>query len=566
MKKKIKYNRRYILKSINQGMKMSKKHFFFLIAASILLVPVSFISPFLFGILIDKVMKLRQIGLLKWVGIGLMGVYFLRFVLDGIDLYCGNVLLNRFTYILRKRVWKNYLNMDYNKMSEKDAGDLKMRFFDDINSVGNFHKDQIVDYTVNILMIVFALGLTVYINWKLALICLIVIPLVIIANKAIGKGFRNVNEDTRKVTDEYYTFTYESLQYWKEIKAMNAEENFIECFSKYRQVLAELGYKWIKFFFFQEVFKDFKENYLTKILVYISGAFFVISKSITIGELVIFSGYFELLLNNIDGLNGKNVQLRINQPYYERILEIINETKSEAKYIRKKDCRLTGKILVSNVDFQYNSDDIILKNINLNITPGEFLEVSGESGCGKTTFIKLILNLYKPQNGMILYEVEWDNEINMMSPNDISYKDFYRQIGVVMQDGILFDMSIKENLLLANNEATDLELMEACERSNIGDFIRQLPDGFNTVIGEKGVRLSGGQKQRLKIAQVFLQKPPIIIFDEATSSVDGEAEEVILNSIRELKDNTTFIMITHKTNLLINAQKSIIIKKEKSYE
>ena len=559
MKEDSLYSRKNILRNINRGIKLSGKVFAVLIVSGVLSVPLSFVSPYLFGVLIDRVLSMREFEFFKVVVLGLLGVYLLRLIFDGVELYCSNLLLNRFTFKLRTRVFKRYLKTDYAEFVEKGIGDLKMRFYDDINSIGNFHKEQIVGYIVNILTIILSFGLTIYINWKLTLICLIVVPFVIIINKEIGKGFRNANEETRKATDEYYSFCHNSLQYWKEIKAMNTEEEFINRYKEHRSILARLGYKWIKYWCFQEIFNDFKLNYVTKIIVYIAGAFFVINQNITVGGLIIFSEYFGVLLQNIDGVSSKNVKLKINRPYYKRLLEIIDikEYGDVALKGNREICTVNSLdgLLLTDVSFQYK-DGFCMKDINLKLSKGDCVEITGVSGGGKSTLIKIMLNLYKPQNGTVYAIING----NMVDINKLPEKMFYEQIGVVMQDGFLFNMSIKENLLLARKNADYDELVRACEAGNIWDFIKELPEGFDTVIGENGIRLSGGQKQRIKIAQAFLKQPSIVIFDEATSSIDDISEKIILESIKNIGEEIIFIMVTHKPDLVQMANKAVKVE------
>ena len=547
-----KHNRKYILKSINKNIKISRPSFVTLIITSILLIPVSFISPYLFGILIDLVMKKGQFELFKFIALGLFGVYILKLVLEGINLYYSNQILNNFTFKIRSKLWKQYLQTDYADFTRKDAADYKMRFYDDINSIGNFHKEQIVEFTFNLMMIVLAVVLTIYINYKLTLICVLVIPLVILVNKMIGKGFNGINEEIREATETYYSFEHETLQNWKEIKTLHVEDTFIERFKMHRKKLAKLGYKWVRYWFCQEVFNDFKLNYLTKILIYVSGAFFVISKEITVGELVIFSEYFAILFNNIDELSRKNVQLKINQPYYDRVIDILNEpSKKDFNYNQSKES-LTGDIVVSGVDFGY-TENMVLKNINFSIKNGDVTAITGDSGCGKTTLVKLLLNLYKPNKGNIVF----DGKV----PAEIRERAFYQSIGAVMQDGYIFNMSIKDNLRLAKAEATDGECEEVCRKSDIWDWVKSLSDGLDTLIGEQGIKISGGQKQRLLIARELLKEPQIMIFDEATSALDSFTEDKVMKNIRESFGDKTFIYITHRKYLTLDLDKVIDIEK-----
>ena len=196
-----------------------------------------------------------------------------------------------------------------------------------------------------------------------------------------------------------------------------------------------------------------------------------------------------------------------------------------------------------------------MNNINLAVQKGEYIAIIGKTGCGKTTLVKLLLGLYQPDDGKICF----DNH----SLSAVNKQTLYSQIGVVMQDSFLFNMSIRENLLLSNQKATEEDLISACKRANIYDFVTGLENGFDTVIGERGVKLSGGQKQRLAIASALLKRPKILIFDEATSSLDKQSEDIINDAIREIAKDTTVIVISHKPAAVLRAQKIVVMDKGK---
>jgi ABC-type bacteriocin/lantibiotic exporter with double-glycine peptidase domain len=540
-----------ILKTINKYIKKSKWSVVILIIASIITVPTTMISPYFFSILIDKVMQAHQLDQFKFVVMGLLSVYVLRFILDLLNLKCSNIILNRFTYNIRKDIWNIYFKLNMADYENKDTGDLKMRIFDDVDTLGNFLNDQVVDYIFNLLMIAFNFTAIMYINWKLTLICLTIIPFVFLINNLIGTGTKKVNEEVRQVSEKYYTFEHNALQFWKEIKAQNVEKDFINRFRKFRQILSKLGMKSITFWVFGEIFGDFKANYLTQVFIYVTGAFFIINGELSLGVLMMFSNFYALLFTSLDEVNKKNVSLRVNTPYYSRIFEILGYSK--IKENNKCKHEINGNISVSNLEFKYNENsDYVLNDINIKIQKGDYLAVVGKSGCGKTTLVKLLLNLYNLNSGNIRLD-----EIDI---NNISKKYLYKQIGVVMQDSYLFNISIKENLLMAKQNANDIELQAACRQSNILDFIESLPEGFNTVVGERGIKLSGGQKQRIIIAQALLKQPKLIIFDEATSSLDKISEDIINKSINNIAEDTTVIVISHKPSTVLKAKRILVME------
>lgn len=398
-------------------------------------------------------------------------------------------------------------------------------------------------------MIVFTLYAALKIDIKMTLYCLLVIPAVFLVNYLIGKGTRKVNEEIRGVNENYYSSTHNTLQFWREIKAQNAEQVFIDRFQKFRLILAKLGLKSIRYWGYSEVFQDFKANYLTKVMVYIIGAFFVISGDISVGTLIMFSEYFALLFSSLDSVNSKRAALKVNTPYYKRIFETLDfpeesSIKSAAEPLRRLD--------INNLCFAYDKDGQTLKNVTLSVEKGDYIAIVGRTGCGKTTLVKLLLGLYEADSGDICW--------NHQSLRELNKESLYQQIGVVMQDNFLFNMSIRENLQLSNQNAAEADLITACQRANIYGFIQSLPNGFDTVIGERGVKLSGGQKQRIAIAAALLKQPQLLIFDEATSALDRQSEDIINDAVNEIAKDMTVIVITHKPATALRAKKVVVIE------
>lgn len=264
--------------------------------------------------------------------------------------------------------------------------------------------------------------------------------------------------------------------------------------------------------------------------------------------------YYEQLYSNIQVILNSTVTLNTEIPQIDRVLYSLSYV-TDNKEIEKADFNnnfLKGDIYLQNISFKYtNSPRYILKDINTTICSNRSLAIIGESGSGKTTLIKLLVDLYQPTNGKIYL-----NNIELHKiPNTIKY----HYINVVMQDPQLFNMTILENLLLAKPNATFEDVVNVCKMANIHDFINSLPEGYASLIGEKGIKLSGGQKQRLTIARTLLMDPEIIIFDEATSSLDSENETAIVSFIQNLSKHKTVITISHRFSTIAKSNDIMII-------
>ena len=545
--------RLHVLKNIRKYISKIKGSIIGLILISLMTVPISLIYPKFFQILIDDVMWEKKIGRLGTVIIGLIAVFILRFICDGISLNLSNRVLNTFSYNIRKDVFTKYNRAPYYLIEKMEIGDLKMRFIDDVDSLGNFIKEQVINYISTVLIVIITLYMSFYISKTMTLYCLLIVPFVFLINYLISVGTKKINAKIRNLNSKYYTSTHNTLQFWREIKAQNSEVTFIERFKEYRNILARLGFKSIRYWAYSEVFNDFKANYLTKVFVYIIGTFFVMKQEISVGILIMFSEYFAMLVSALDGLNSKRIALNTNSPYYERIFETFTFPEESTDKLQISD--LSNGIIIRSLNFSYMDEHPVLTNVNLEIKKGDYIAIVGKTGCGKTTLVKLIMGFYPADKGQIL--------IDGVCIEQIRKSSLYDLIGMVMQDNFLFNMSIRENLLLANESATESELVAACKKANIYDFVVSLPNGFDTEIGECGVKLSGGQKQRISIAAALLRKPSVLIFDEATSSLDKPSEDVINDAINEISKDITVIVITHKPATALRAKKVVVMENGK---
>ena len=542
--------RLYVLRNIKQYIHPIRWSITALVILSLISLPISLISPRFFQMLVDEVMYQKNGSIFWAVVLGMLSIFILRLILDSISLKLNNQVHNSFVYQLREAVFDKYKKTPVSFIEKKEVGELKMRMMDDIDVLGNFIGDQIVSYIYGILLLLFTIAASVRISWQMTLFCFIILPIVFIVDSLIGNGTRRINEQIRDVNSKYYTSTYNSLQFWREIKAQGSEKLFIERFSGFRAVLAKLGVKSIRFWAYREVFSDFKSNYLTKVLVYIIGAFFVAKNQISVGTLIMFSEYFSMLFSSLESLNDKRIALKTNAPYYERVFDTFSFPEESKDTFDLKT--LKKGIRLNNVGFSYMEKAPVLKEISLEINKGDYVAIVGKTGCGKTTLAKLLLGVYETQSGDIFLD-----NINI---KNVSREDLSNLLGVVMQDNYLFNTSIRQNLLIANESGTEQEMIEACEKANIYDFILEQPKGFDTVIGERGVKLSGGQKQRISIAAALLKKPQVLIFDEATSALDRQSEDIINDAINRISEDVTVIVIAHKPETVLRAKKVVIME------
>lgn len=517
-----------------------------LLTINIAALPLTFVFPKLYQVLLDDVMAKGKLGKLFQICIGFIALFILQTFLSYIKQIYENKVSKNFNMAVRKDVWCKLLNMSFDQKDHFSIGDAKQRVVDDVEKIGNFIKDQIVDRYYNYFIVILGAILILIINPIMALICSAVLPIILLVNDYIGRKSSEVNGEIREIGDEYYGFCYNSLQFWKEIKLQNAEDSFLKTFTKYRNNLSKLGLKSIKYWGYGEVFNDFKTNYLNKVFVYILGVIFIIKGDLTVGTVVMFAEYYGYCFNALNAIVNKNIEIKKNNPYYSRIIDVLKMDTEE----EKSDVEIDGDIIIEDLKFAYGSNNVIT-GCSFKVNKGDKIAVTGESGCGKSTLIKLMLGMLNADSGEIYYS---DKDIK-----EISLKSLYKQIGVVMQDPIFFDLSIIENLKLASPNATDERIESCCKAACIFDFIESLPNGYGTIIGENGVRLSGGQKQRLAIAQAILKQPEILFLDEATSALDESNEREIMDNIRKNYPEMTVMLVSHKPSVIALLDKRLEI-------
>lgn len=517
-----------------------------LLTINIAALPLTFVFPKLYQVLLDDVMAKGKLGKLFQICIGFIALFILQTFLSYIKQIYENKVSKNFNMAVRKDVWCKLLNMSFDQKDHFSIGDAKQRVVDDVEKIGNFIKDQIVDRYYNYFIVILGTILILIINPIMALICSAVLPIILLVNDYIGRKSSEVNGEIREIGDEYYGFCYNSLQFWKEIKLQNVEDSFLKTFTKYRNNLSKLGLKSIKYWGYGEVFNDFKTNYLNKVFVYILGVIFIIKGDLTVGTVVMFAEYYGYCFNALNAIVNKNIEIKKNNPYYSRIIDVPKMDTEE----ERSDVEIDGDIVVEDLKFAYGSNNVIA-GCSFKVNKGDKIAVTGESGCGKSTLIKLMLGMLNADSGEIYYS---DKDIK-----EISLKSLYKQIGVVMQDPIFFDLSIIENLKLASPNATDERIESCCKAACIFDFIESLPNGYGTIIGENGVRLSGGQKQRLAIAQAILKQPEILFLDEATSALDESNEREIMDNIRKNYPEMTVMLVSHKPSVIALLDKRLEI-------
>lgn len=462
------------------------------------------------------------------------------------------------TYDMKNKLYSHLQNMSYGFFMNKKQGEIITRMTEDVTGIQNVISQTLTKALKNIGTIVIT-GITLFnTNWILALMGIVFVPLFMIPTRLAGKKRWKIAREIQSNYDESNQILNETLGISGQmlVKLFNREKDEYDKFEKLNRKVYRLGIKELltgKFFF---ITINIYSNCLP-LLVYLVGGVLMmkynIGPEVTVGELSIIVTLLTKIHHPLNELLNLNVDIARSLALFERIFEYL-DAESDIK-----DCansidvgRLHGDIEFKNVSFSYNENQRILDNVSFKIHTGETFALVGSSGAGKSTLITLLPRLYDVSSGKIT--------IDGIDIKKMTQRSLRENIGMVTQDTYLFNASILENLRYANTDASFEEIVEACKCANIHDFIDSLPEKYDTLVGNRGLRLSGGEKQRISIARVILKNPPIIILDEATSSLDSISESYIQNAIEPLLRDKTALVVAHRLSTIISSDEIAVIE------
>ncbi len=482
----------------------------------------------------------------------------IAFSSKGICLYLARILLiktgQEISGELQTKVAKYILNTDIATIEKKHSGKFISNISFDAGQVNSLCSTGILNSMKDSLTLVALVGVMLYQNWKLTLFALIMMPLAAGLAKSLGKRIGKAVTEAGEISGRLTAHLSEILKASKMIRIYQKED--VE-FQKSKYIISQMvnkGAKIASIIVRATPLMEILTGFMIAGFIFFSGSL-ISSGELQINQFFSFLTAMMLAYQPIRSLATINMVVFSGAAGAKRIYNVIdqpikiNNNQSLPDLIPSH-----GNIKFSNVSFEYeNSNDKAIKDINLEIKGGTMAAFVGHSGAGKSTIINLLPRFYDPQNGEIFIDEQNTRSVNLNS--------LRKSISLVSQDVILFDSSVKENILYANTDATENEFLESCKFAAAEEFINELPQKHETIIGENGVRLSGGQKQRLSIARAILKKSPIILLDEATSSLDAESEEVVQSAIKNLTKNKTTLVIAHRLSTIHNADKIFVIKK-----
>ena len=482
----------------------------------------------------------------------------LSFTMKGASLYTARIILikisNNVVKTMQTQLASCILKSDINTIESKHSGKYLAHFFYDVGLVSQLVGSGVLNIMKDSLTLIVLVGLMFYQNWNLALFALIMMPLAAIVAKSLGKRIKKAVTESTKIEGGLTSYLSEVIKGTRMIKIYQ-QENFefdrsTKKIDERTNIQIKIGSILIRATPIMEI--------LTGIMiggfVYYSG-FMIANGQMQINNFFSFLTAMMLAYQPIRSLATINMLFNSGAVGADRVFNVLDAEPSIREISSASNLNIKkGTIKFEEVNFSYaNTKKEAIKNINISIEGSTTVALVGHSGAGKSTIVNLLPRFYDPQKGAVYID-----EQNISS---VTLSSLRKNISMVSQDIVLFDDTVRANVAYANMSASEKQIKEACDLAAAGEFIKNLPQKFETIIGENGVRLSGGEKQRISIARAFLKNSPIILLDEATSSLDAESEEKVQNAIMNLTKNRTTLVIAHRLSTIIRADKIILVNR-----
>jgi ABC-type multidrug transport system fused ATPase/permease subunit len=501
--------------------------------------------------IVDEVITARDLSYLSVLIIGLIGAYALYQVVQIGDNYVRHTLGEKFILDLRIRLYAYLQKMSLSFFERTSTGELMSRVTNDLSALEHFVTHGSALTAVDLIRLVGGSIILFVLDYRLAVLVVIPIPILVLALRHYNTKIRPVYRGVRARLGNINAKLQDNLSGIQVIQAFAREDQERKRFAAESERYYHARVKGIRYWsIFFPIIRFVSA--MGAVAVLAVGAVMVVRGQLTLGTLVAFLAYITSFYDPIDRLTEVDNIFQEAIAAGERIFELLDETTEviDAPNARELPA-IRGEMVFDQVTFRYGTGDRVLHGISFKMEPGQMVALVGPSGAGKTSIANLICRFYDPIQGNVT--------VDGHNLRDIQLASLRRQIAVVLQDSFLFNNTVAQNLLYGKPDATEDELIEAARTANAYDFITKLSEGFDTELGERGVKLSGGQKQRLALARAILADPKILILDEATSSVDAEAEYLIQQALERVLKGRTALVIAHRLSTIRNADKILVL-------
>ncbi|MHB9925427.1 ABC transporter ATP-binding protein [Clostridium botulinum] len=538
-----------MLKEFISYYKPHKKLFVLDMIAAFIVALCDLFYPMITRQIINDIIPNGKIRLLFFWAISLLIIYIMKYFLNHFIQYWGHMVGVRIQADMRKRVFNHLQTLPFTYFDENKTGVIMSRIINDLMEISELAHHGPEDLFISIIMLIGSFIILCTINIPLTIISFIFIPILVWFSMKNRLKMEKAFMDSRVKIGDLNAELENSIAGIRVAKAFtnrDYENKKFEIGNKRFVGARQMAYKSMADYFSGMYF--FID--VLDLIVLIAGGYFVYKNLINFGDLVAYLLFIKMFMTPIRKLISFVEQYQSGVTGFERYRQLLRVKPEEDKEAEVLE-NIKGAIEFKNVSFKYDEDTHILNDLSFKVEEGKTLALVGPSGGGKTTLCNLIPRFYNIDNGDIL--------IDNNSIYDVTIGSLRKNIGIVQQDVFLFTGTIKENILYGNPEASYEEVVKAAKLANIHEFIESLPEGYNTYIGERGIKLSGGQKQRLSIARVFLKNPPILILDEATSALDNATEYLIQKSLEKLSNGRTTIVVAHRLSTIKNADEIMVL-------
>lgn len=508
------------------------------------------INPQISGMIVDEVIEgqhYEKLGILLLI---MIGVTLVRSLLRFTFLMCFESSSQGLVYDMREEAYRKLMKEDFNFFNKNRTGDLMSRQTGDMDAVRHMVSHVIYFSFENILVFLMALVMIFSVNVKMALCMLIVLPFTLAVTLSQRRHIKPVFDRVRDCFSSLNAFAQETIAGNRVVKAFAKEDYELEKFDRendgYRDAQLNAASIWMKYIPMFEVLSQ-----CLTIILMIMGGFMVIDGEMTIGNMVTVNGYLWMLNSPLRQAGWIINDLQRFLTAIEKIYKVYTtepDIKQPEHVVEKR--KLKGSVTFDHVNY-YTNDDTVLKDISFHVEPGQTVGIIGATGSGKSSLVNLICRFYDVNQGRVL--------VDDIDVRNLNLQTLRGNIGIAMQDVFLFSDTIEGNIAYGNPDCTFEQVQAAAKIANADEFIREMPEGYDTIIGERGVGLSGGQKQRISLARAILKDPSIIILDDTTSAIDMETESLIQNELKKISDERTVFIIAHRISSIIHADQILVL-------
>lgn len=546
-----------LIKRILSYLKPYWIQFVFVFLAILISAVVGLLPSIITGRIVDEALINKDMKLLIQLLIAAFATVIVSQVIGVLETYINAWISQRIIFDMRNQMYSHLQYMSHSFFTTEKQGDIITRMNTDISGVSTIISGTLSSVVSNLATVITTLVALFSMSWQLALVGIVVIPMLVLPTKRVGKNQWKIRTDSQEKSDEMNQLINETLSVSGSmlVKLFTREKKEIEKFKTVNEEVSRLSMKEMRSgSWFRVVMGMFTQ--VGPLLIYFAGGYLIIGRideTLTVGTITAMVALINRLYRPVQSLLDVSVDFTRSLALFTRIFDYFDmeETIASPKNGKKQDVK-NKEISYEHVAFSYVPEKPLLTDVDFTVPGGNMYAIVGPSGSGKSTVVNFIPRLYDVISGSV--------KIAGVDVRDMDLEYLRQNVGVVTQETYLFNGTIKDNLLYAKEDATDEEIFEACKTASIHDFIMNQPDGYQTEVGNRGLKLSGGEKQRLSIARVILKNPAILILDEATSALDSISENAIQDALTTLMKNRTSIVIAHRLSTILKADKILVVK------